>query len=114
MAVSRELLGHRTGARYGFPKAGLLKLGQPDEVVVDLFSYHPADYAIAGGAWGVEGGWPSDPGARGVHHNVMVAGPNAVSVDAAGAAIMGNGQARPRVPACSRGLNSWSGPPKAP
>jgi len=106
--------GIAPGARYGFPKAGLLKLGQPDEVVVDLFSYHPADYAIAGGAWGVEGGWPSDPGARGVHHNVMVAGPNAVSVDAAGAAIMGNGQARPRVPACSRGLNSWSGPPKAP
>jgi hypothetical protein len=81
--------GIAPGERYGFPKSGLLKLGHPDEVVVDLFSYHPADYAIAGGAWGVEGGWPSDPGARTVHHNVMVAGPNAVSVDAVAAAVMG-------------------------
>jgi uncharacterized protein (DUF362 family) len=75
--------GIAPGARYGFPKTGLLKLGQPDEVVVDLFSYHPADYAIVGGAWGVEGG------GRSVHHNVLVAGANAVSVDAAGAAILG-------------------------
>jgi uncharacterized protein (DUF362 family) len=60
-----------------------LKLGQPDEVLVDLFSYHPADYAIVGGAWGIEGG------GRSVHHNVLVAGANAVSVDAVGAAIMG-------------------------
>jgi hypothetical protein len=81
--------GIAPGARYGFPKTGLLKLGQPDEVVVDLFSYHPADYAIVGGPWGIEGGWPSDPGARAVHHNVLVAGTNAVSVDAVGAAIMG-------------------------
>jgi uncharacterized protein (DUF362 family) len=75
--------GIAPGARYGFPKARLLKLGQPDEVVVDLFSYHPADYAIVGGEWGVEGG------GRPVHHNVLVAGTNAVSVDAVGAAIMG-------------------------
>jgi uncharacterized protein (DUF362 family) len=75
--------GIAPGARYGFPKTGLLKLGQPDEVVVDLFSYHPADYAIVGGAWGVEGG------GRAVHHNVLIAGANAVSVDAAGAAVMG-------------------------
>jgi len=75
--------GIAPGAHYGFPKTGLLKLGQPEEVVVDLFSYHPADYAIVGGAWGVEGG------GRSVHHNVLVAGTNAVSVDAAGAAIMG-------------------------
>jgi uncharacterized protein (DUF362 family) len=75
--------GIAPGAHYGFPKTGLLKLGQPDEVLVDLFSYHPADYAIVGGAWGVEGG------RRSVHHNVLVAGANAVSVDAAGAAIMG-------------------------
>ncbi len=81
--------GIAPGAHYGFPKTGLLKLGHPDEVVVDLFSYHPADYAIVGGAWGLEGGGPSDPDARAVHHNVLVAGNNAVSVDAAGAAIMG-------------------------
>jgi uncharacterized protein (DUF362 family) len=75
--------GIAPGAHYGFPKTGLLKLGQPDEVLVDLFSYHPADYAIIGGAGGIEGG------GRSVHHNVLVAGANAVSVDAAGAAIMG-------------------------
>jgi hypothetical protein len=81
--------GIAPGARYGFPKTGLFKLGQPDEVMVDLFSYHPADYAIVGGAWGVEGGGTSDAGARAVHHNVLVAGTNAISVDAVGAAIMG-------------------------
>ena len=81
--------GVAPGAHYGFPKTGLLKLGHPDEVVVDLFSYHPADYAIVGGAWGLEGGGPSDAGPRAVHHNVLVAGNNAVSVDAVGAAIMG-------------------------
>jgi hypothetical protein len=75
--------GIAPGAHYGFPKTGLLKLGQPDDVIVDLFSYHPADYAIVGGAWGLEGG------GRSVHHNVLVAGTNAVSVDAVGAAIMG-------------------------
>jgi uncharacterized protein (DUF362 family) len=67
----------------GIAPGAHLKLGQPDEVLVDLFSYHPADYAIVGGAWGIEGGGQS------VHHNVLVAGTNAVSVDAAGAAIMG-------------------------
>lgn len=81
--------GVAPGARYGFPKTGLLKLGRPDEVVVDLFSYHPADYAIVGGAWGLEGGGSPDAGPRAVHHNVLVAGTNAVSVDAVGAAIMG-------------------------
>jgi uncharacterized protein (DUF362 family) len=75
--------GIAPGAHYGFPKTGLLKLGQPEEVLVDLFSYHPADYAIVGGGWGVEGG------GRSVHHNVLLAGTNAVSVDAVGAAIMG-------------------------
>ena len=75
--------GIAPGVHYGFPKTGLLKLGRSDEVLVDLFSYHPADYAIVGGAWGVEGG------GRSVHHNVLVAGANAVSVDAVGAAIMG-------------------------
>jgi uncharacterized protein (DUF362 family) len=61
---------------WGIAPGAHLKLGQPDEMLVDLFSYHPADYAIIGGA-------------RAVHHNVLVAGTNAVSVDAVGAAIMG-------------------------
>lgn len=68
------------------------KVGDPDEVVVDLFSYHPADYAILGGEWGVE---IDETGARrGVHHNLVVAGPKAVAVDAVGAAIMGFDPAR--------------------
>ncbi|MBI4876079.1 MAG: DUF362 domain-containing protein [Acidobacteria bacterium] len=66
---------------------GLDKLGEPDEVAADLFSYHPADYALVGGEWGLE---TDESGARrGVHHNLVLAGPNAVAVDAAGAAIMG-------------------------
>ena len=42
----------------------------------DLFSYHPADYAILGGSWGLEEGGS-------VHHNAIVAGAGAVPVDAA-------------------------------
>jgi hypothetical protein len=85
-------LGIAPGAEYGFPKSGLDKLGDPDEVAVDLFSFHPADYAMLGGGWGVE---IDETGARrSVHHNLIVAGPKAVAVDAAGAAIMGFDPAR--------------------
>lgn len=77
-------LGIGPGAKYGFPKSGLLKLGAADEVIADLFSYHPADFAILGGGWGVEG-----DGAQSVHHNLIIAGANAVAVDAVGAAVMG-------------------------
>ena len=77
-------LGIGPGAKYGFPKSDLLKLGAPDEVIADLFSYHPADFAILGGGWGVEGDGPQS-----VHHNLIIAGANAVAVDAAGAAVMG-------------------------
>jgi uncharacterized protein (DUF362 family) len=58
-------------------------------VLVDLFSFHPADYALLGGSWGVEGDGPHAPGARSVHHNVIIAGANADSVDAVAAAVMG-------------------------
>jgi len=81
--------GIAPGAKYGFPKSGLLALGSPEEVMVDLFSYHPADYCILGGAFGVEGDGPDGPGAASVHYNVLVAGTKAVSVDAVGAALMG-------------------------
>ena len=76
-------LGIAPGSVYGFPKAGLLKLGTVDEVAVDLFSFHPADYALAGGCWGLEGD------GVGVHHNLILAGANAVAVDAVGATVMG-------------------------
>ena len=45
--------------------------GSADEVMVDLFSYHPADFAIA------------------VDHNLVIAGAKAVCVDAVAAAVMG-------------------------
>jgi len=82
-------LGIAPGSKYGFPKDGLLKLGSPDEIMMDLFSYHPADFAIAGGCWGVEGDGPDGPGAAGVHHNVVVAGFKANCVDAVTASVMG-------------------------
>ena len=82
-------LGIAPGARYGFPKSGLDKLGSPEEVLVDLFSYHPADFSILGGSFGVEGDGPAGPGAASVHYNVLIAGVRAVSVDAVGATLMG-------------------------
>ena len=89
MGVSLSMqnyFGIAPGAKYGFPKDALFKLGPPDDVLLDLFSYHPADYAIAGGCWGIEGGAPE---ARSVHHNVIVAGASALSVDAVAAGVMG-------------------------
>ena len=85
----KNYFGIGPGAKYGFPKEGLHKLGEPAEVLVDLFSFHPADYALLGGSWGVEGDGPHGPGARSVHHNVIIAGANALSVDAVAAAVMG-------------------------
>lgn len=37
----------------------------------------------------MEGDGPHAPGARSVHHNVVIAGANALSVDAVAAAVMG-------------------------
>jgi uncharacterized protein (DUF362 family) len=74
--------GIAPATRYGTAKEGLDKLGEPAEIAVDLFSYHPADYALLGGSWGIEEG-------RSVHHNLIVAGASAVSVDAVAAAVMG-------------------------
>ncbi|MCC6539011.1 MAG: DUF362 domain-containing protein [Bryobacterales bacterium] len=70
------------------PSARVDELGEPGEVAVDLFSFHPADYAILGGAYAAEAG--DEPGAtRMRRHNVIVAGTNAPAVDAIGAAVMG-------------------------
>ena len=54
-----------------------------DQAIVDLFSYHPADYAIAGGPWCVKDGAP-------VHANLLVAGSSAMAVDAVGATLLGS------------------------
>ena len=78
--------GIAPGSKYGFPKDGLLKLGSPDEVAIDLLSYHPPDFAILGGCWGVEGG---GPGASSVHHNLLISGARPICVDGVAASIMG-------------------------
>jgi uncharacterized protein (DUF362 family) len=83
-----NFLGIAPGSRYGFPKKELMKLGSPDEIMIDLFSYHPADFAIVGGGYGVEAEGRG-PGAASVHHNVVIAGAKAVCVDAVAAAVMG-------------------------
>jgi hypothetical protein len=56
------------------PDAGA---AQPGEAAVDIFSFHPADYAILYGSGGDR------------THNVIIAGTNAPAVDAVGAAVMG-------------------------
>jgi len=80
----KNYFGIGPGSKYGFPKLKLHELGDPSEVMVDLFSFHPADYAVVGGCFGVEGDDQVN-----VRHNVIVAGRNAVAVDAVAAAVMG-------------------------
>jgi hypothetical protein len=54
-----------------------------NEALIDLLSYRPADLALVGGCWGVEGdGTP-------VHHNVLISGMKAVAVDSVAASVMG-------------------------
>ncbi len=60
-----------------------------DELLVGLFSVRPADYAILGGEWGLEGDGPCGRDAGPVHHTLVLGGANAVAVDAVGAAVMG-------------------------
>ncbi len=70
--------------------------GEPAQVLVDLLSFHPPDYALLGGEWGLGGDGPYGEAAAPVHHNVMVAGANSVAVDAIGAAAMGRAPAAVR------------------
>jgi hypothetical protein len=88
-------LGIAPGSHYGLPgKQELLKLGELHQIAADLFSYHPADFCLLGGSWGVEGDGPLAPGGRTVHYNVVIAGANAVAADAVAAAVMGFDPAR--------------------
>jgi uncharacterized protein (DUF362 family) len=57
--------------------------GEPEDVLTDLYLHHPADYAIAGGSYAGEAN------ATDIRHNVLLAGGNALSVDAVAAAVMG-------------------------
>ena len=53
------------------------RTGLPGEIAVDLFSFHPADYAILG------------PATSPHRHNLVIAGTNATAVDSVGAAVLG-------------------------
>jgi hypothetical protein len=81
-----NFFGIAPGTKYGFPKSELMKIGSPGEIMLDLFSYHPADYCILGGSFGLEGG---GAGMSTVHHNLLVAGTHAASVDTVAATLMG-------------------------
>jgi uncharacterized protein (DUF362 family) len=63
--------------------------GPPEQVLVDVLSFRPPDYAILGGEWALEGGEPQGSDAKSVRHNLVLAGTNAVAVDSVGAAVMG-------------------------
>jgi len=67
---------------YGPNLEKLLALGDPVDVLTDLYLHHPADYSILGGC-------VHRDAAGEVRHNIVIAGSNALSVDAIGAAIMG-------------------------
>lgn len=80
----KNSFGTAPGSVYGFPKFGLHALGPLEELIVDVFSFRPADYALLGGFHGIEGA----PDAS-VRHDLLVAGRNAVAVDAVAATAMG-------------------------
>ena len=83
-------LGIAPGSVYGMPgKPKLFALGAAEELAADLFSYHPADFCLLGGSWGIEGDGPKAPGGKSVHYNVLVGGANAVAADAVAASLMG-------------------------
>jgi len=58
-----------------------------DRTVVDLVSYHPPDFGIIEGIWGMEGEGPlyGSP----IKRNLIIAGKDPVAVDAVGAYVMG-------------------------
>jgi uncharacterized protein (DUF362 family) len=56
--------------------------GSPDVVAMDLFGFHPAEYAVLGGTHVLRNGGR-------VRHNLVLAGPIASAVDAVGASVLG-------------------------
>lgn len=68
---------------YGPQREKLRELGDPMDVLTDLYLHHPADYAIVGGSL------HRDAKGTMIHHNIVIAGRNVLSVDAIGAAVMG-------------------------
>lgn len=56
-------------------------LGTPDQIAMDLYGFHPAEFAVLGGTNILRDG-------NRVRHNVVLAGPIPSAVDAAGAAVL--------------------------
>ena len=54
---------------------------------IDLVCYHPPEYSVLEGFWSTEGNGPQ--WGDNLHHNVVVAGADAVAVDAVGSEVMG-------------------------
>jgi len=67
---------------YGPKREKLLALGEPADVLTDLYLHHPAEFAVIGGSLHRD-----EKGA--VRHNLVIAGGSAVAVDTIGAAVMG-------------------------
>jgi hypothetical protein len=68
-------------AKYSGP-AALQKMGSPDQIAIDLFSYHPSEYSIVGGTAVLKDG-------KRVRHNLVLAGTSAVAVDTVASTILG-------------------------
>ncbi|MBI4906884.1 MAG: DUF362 domain-containing protein [Acidobacteria bacterium] len=66
---------------YGQQREKLAALGDAADVTTDLYLHHPPDFAILGGPLHFDG--------AAVRHNIVIAGRNALAVDAVGAAVMG-------------------------
>jgi len=76
------ILPARAGRGKGEAHRGSVQKG-----FVDLFAYHPADYALIEGFWSTEGNgpqWGDD-----LRHNIVIGGANAVAADSVGLQVMG-------------------------
>jgi hypothetical protein len=82
-------LGIAPRAIYGGDLAKLASHGSLEEALIDLYAYHPGDFAIAGGGWGLEAGPAQDSKPASVRHNLLIAGRNPLAVDAVAASVMG-------------------------
>ncbi len=71
----------------GVVRKGDVHQGDFQKGFIDLFSYHPADYSVLEGFWSTEGNGPQ--WGDNLQHNVVVAGADAVAVDAVGSELMG-------------------------
>jgi uncharacterized protein (DUF362 family) len=67
---------------YGANREKLLALGDPVDLLTDLYLHQPASFAIAGGS-------QHRDEQSSIRHNIVIAGTNAVAVDAVAAAVMG-------------------------